>query len=151
MIILTVVLHTSLSQPCGNAPDQNAYDTFLKQHLHKDTPATKKKNEWNTFIEKIKTWDRPIQSFFLSSEASRVIAVCSSGGKRNEGDRCISKEPLTFFTVKVNNKKQVTKVHIEKNQHVILACNKIGNQCLPVHFEANINGIIPDNNAANCS
>lgn len=67
-----------------------------------------------------------------------------------EGDLCISKKPFKFFTVKINNRKQVKKVKVE-NQHVILGCNKIKNECRPVHFEANKKYATPDNNKPDCS
>lgn len=63
---------------------------------------------------------------------------------------CISKKPFKFFTVYINNKKQVKKVKVQK-QHAILGCGKIGNECLPVHFEANKNDAKPDNNKPDCS
>ncbi|KAL1259253.1 hypothetical protein QQF64_009830 [Cirrhinus molitorella] len=124
LIILTVVLHTCLSeldllhpsQPCTKAKDQNAYDTFLHRHLRKDTPTDPRKlREWQKFINKINTWDRPIQSFLPFREAKRVIAVCSSGGKMYEGNLCISKDSLTFFTVEINDRKQVKRVKVGLN------------------------------------
>ncbi|KAI2655414.1 Angiogenin [Labeo rohita] len=159
VIILIVVLHTCLSeldllhpsQPCTEAKDQNAYDTFLHQHLRKDTPNDPRKlREWQKFIDRINTWDRPIQSFLPFKEAGRVIAVCSSGGKVYRGNLCISKKLLTFFTVVINNRKQVKKVKVQ-TQHVILGCDKIKNKCLPIHFEANLNDAVPDNNKPDCS
>ncbi|KAL1274282.1 hypothetical protein QQF64_027096 [Cirrhinus molitorella] len=159
LIILTVVLHTCLSQldllhpskPCIKAKDQNAYDTFLYRHLRKDTPTDPRKlREWQKFINKIHTWDRPVQSFLPYREAKRVIAVCSSGGKMYEGNLCISKDSLTFFTVEINDRKQVKRVKVQE-QYVILGCDKINNKCLPIHFEANLNDAIPDNNKPDCS
>lgn len=159
MIILTAVLHTCLcelnmlhpSQPCTDAKNQNAYDTFLKHHLRKDTPTDPHKlREWQKFINRIKTWDRPIQSFLPFREERRVTAVCSSGGKMYGGNLCISKKHFKFFTVEINNRKQVKKVKVQE-QHVILGCDKIENKCLPIHFEANINDAAPDNNKPDCS
>ncbi|KAL1259252.1 hypothetical protein QQF64_009829 [Cirrhinus molitorella] len=139
------------SQPCTTVKDQNAYDTFLHRHLRKDNPTDPRKlREWQKFINKINTWDRPIQSFLPFREAKRVIAVCSSGGKMYGGNLCISKKPLTFFTVEINNRKQVKRVKVQE-QHVILGCDKIKNKCLPIHFEANLNDAIPDNNKPDCS
>lgn len=154
MVILILALHTCLSeldmlhpdQPCTAAKDKYAYDTFLHRHLRKDTPADPNNlRAWQKFIDKIDTWNRPIQSFFPFHEARQVFAVCSSGGKVYKGNLCISKKPLMFFKAEVNNKKQVRKVKVQK-QHVILGCDKIGKKCQPVHFEANINDVEPDNN-----
>lgn len=158
VIILTVVLNTCVSEldtwypshPCTEAKDQGAHETFRNHHLRKDAPKDQNKGDWQKFINKIKTWDRPIQSFFHFREARRVLAVCSSGGKMYKGNLCISKKPFKFITVEINNKKQVKKVKVQK-QHVILGCDKIKNQCLPIHFEANINDAVPDNNKQDCS
>ncbi len=157
VIILTVVLNTCVSeldtwnpsQPCTEAKNQGPYETFLNHHLRKDAPKDLKKGNWQKFINKINTWDRPIQSFFPFSEASRVLAVCSSGGKMYEGNLCISKKPFKFFTVKINKKKkQVKRVEVQE-QPVILGCDKIKN--LPIHFEANINDAVPDDNKPDCN
>lgn len=159
LVILTVTLHTCLSEldilhpsePCTKAKKKDAYDTFLHRHLRKDIPTDPRNlREWQKFITKIKTWDRPIQSFFPISEARMVMAVCSSGGKEYQGNLCISKKPLKFFTVYIKNKKQVKKVKVQE-QHAILGCDKIENKCKPVHFEANTNDATPDNNKADCS
>lgn len=160
VIILTVVLHTCVSeldmwypsQPCTEAKNQSAHETFLNHHLRKDAPTeTLKVKEWQKFIKKINTWDRKTQSFFRFREERRVIAVCSSGGKMYKGNLCISKKPFTFFTVKINSKKKIIKRVKVEEQHVILGCDKIKNTCLPIHFEANINDAIPDNDKPDCS
>ncbi len=158
VIILTLVLNTCVSEldtwypskPCTEAKNQGAHETFLKQHLRKDAPKDQKKGNWQKFINKINTWNRTIQSFLPFSEARRVLAVCSSGGKMYKGNLCISKKPFKFFTVKINNKKQVKSVKVQK-QHVILGCDKIKNQCLPIHFEANKNNAVPENNKPDCN
>lgn len=154
MVLLTLEFNTCLSQPCEEAVNQNAYDTFLHRHLQNNVPETKDDmRAWQKFVDKIDTWDRPIQSFFPPSQASRVIAVCSTGGKQHTGNLCISKEPLLYFNVEVNNKKQVKKVKPFLDHHVILACNKIRseNKCLPIHFEANEDNVKPNNNNEDCS
>ncbi|ROI36379.1 hypothetical protein DPX16_11320 [Anabarilius grahami] len=159
LVILTVTLHACLSEldmvnpskPCTKAKDKNAYDTFLRHHLNKDSPTDPRNlREWQKFITKIKTWDRPIQSFFPFSEARMVMAVCSSGGEIYQGNLCISKKPLKFFTVYIKSKKQVKNVKVQK-QHAILGCDKIENKYRPVHFEANKNDAKPDNNKPDCS
>ncbi|KAK7147656.1 hypothetical protein R3I94_010241 [Phoxinus phoxinus] len=161
MVILTVALHTCLSeldilhpsQPCTEGGNKNAYDTFLHRHLRKDIPTNPRKlREWQKLINKIKTWDRPIQSFFPFREARSVMAVCSSGGKMFKGNSnfCISKKSFKFFTVYINNTKQVKKVKVQK-QHVILGCDTIEKKCRPIHFEANKEDATPDNKKPDCS
>lgn len=66
------------------------------------------------------------------------------------GNLCISKKHFKFFTVEINNRKQVKKVKVQE-QHVIPGCDKTENKCLPIHFEANTNDAAPDNNKPDCS
>ncbi|XDV52367.1 hypothetical protein PO909_021101 [Leuciscus waleckii] len=159
MVILTVVLHTCLSEldilhpsrPCTEAKNKNAYDTFLYQHLRKDIPTDPRNlRKWQQFIDKINTWDRPKQSFFPFREARSVMAVCSSGGKMHEGNLCISKKPLRFFTVYIKNMKQVKNVTAQK-QHVILGCDTFEKKCRPTHFKTNKDNATPDNKKPDCS
>lgn len=154
MVLLTLELNTCLSQPCEETQNQNRYDTFLHRHLHNNIPQTKDDmSKWQKFVDKIDTWDRGVQSFFFPSEANNVIAVCSTGGKKHQGNLCISKKPLSYFTVTVNDKKEVKKVKPFLDHHVILACETFRSEkkCLPVHFEANVNNVKPDNNKEDCS
>ncbi|XDV24277.1 hypothetical protein PO909_028498 [Leuciscus waleckii] len=162
VVVLILTLQPALSQRCVTAvntvnPDYIQHYTFLKQHLNNKVPKSLNIREWETFITKIKTWDRPVQSFFLYSESEfdKVLDVCSTEGKiyPNTKNLCISKKTFNFFTVTVNTKMKVKKVEFIKNRHVILGCEKekILNKCLPIHFEANINDAKPDNNQPDCS
>ncbi|KAK9976723.1 hypothetical protein ABG768_021928 [Culter alburnus] len=159
MVLLTLALHPCLSVadkkkllgPCAEVGNEKQFQTFLDHHLRKGTPNSLKIGEWQSFINKIDTWDRPIQSFFPIKEYNNAIGVCSTGGKIYGGrNLCISKKPLKFFDVTINEKKQVMDVKF-RTDYVILGCNKINNKCLPIHFEANENGATPDNNKPNCS
>lgn len=120
--------------------------TYIRTHQ-----KIKRKENGRSSLKKINSWDRPIQSFFLYNDKSRVIAVCSSEGKMYEGNLCISKKSLTFFTVKINKRKRKVKKIRVQEQHVVLNCAKIKNKCVPIHFEENIKDAIPDNNKPDCS
>lgn len=67
-----------------------------------------------------------------------------------DGNLCISKNRFTFFTAEITDKKQVKRVKVQE-QHVIIGCGKIQNKCLPIHFEANVNDDLPENNKPDCS
>ncbi|XP_042596631.1 uncharacterized protein LOC122139958 [Cyprinus carpio] len=159
VVILTLTLHACLSEPdmlhpprpCTEAENENGYNTFLKRHVRNDIPTDLNKENWKKFINRIRTWNRTIQSFFPFSEKDNVEAVCSSGGKMFESNLCISKKPFSFITIKIDSKKKIIKsVNLQK-QHVILACDKFGNKCLPDHFEANTKKCKPNNNKLDCS
>uniref|UniRef100_A0AAY4AHQ1 Uncharacterized protein n=1 Tax=Denticeps clupeoides TaxID=299321 RepID=A0AAY4AHQ1_9TELE len=69
-------------------------------HENKEN-TTDDQNGWETFLRKSKFCHRPTQSFLPDSERERVNAVCASGGKLYKGNLCISKEPFSFITVRV--------------------------------------------------
>lgn len=108
-------------------------------------------NEWERYIRNNGGCDRPTQSFIHPKDLDKVKAVCTNkGGTRYKENLCISRQPFTFVTVRsepgtcgIRNIRQETK-------HLILACEVLDNQCLPVHFEGNPNDIKPDNNARGC-
>ncbi|XDV39989.1 hypothetical protein PO909_009155 [Leuciscus waleckii] len=159
VIILNLVLHTCVSemdtlhpsQPCTEAENKNGHNTFLKRHVRNDTPTDLKKENWKVFINKIGTWNRPVQSFFAFGEKNNVTAVCSSGGKMYKGNLCISKKSFSFITVNIDCKNKIVKSVKRQKQHVILACDKFKNKCLPDHFQVNTKNIKPNNNKPDCS
>ena len=81
----------------------------------------------------------PLQSFIDTSEDD-VKKICRNGGKRVEsgGNLCISASGMTVYDVRsknANGKCTVTSL-THGQQRVVVACNKVGNVCLPVHYEA---------------
>ncbi|KAK0134345.1 hypothetical protein N1851_030106 [Merluccius polli] len=145
--------HNSLAKndlPCQPSKWNNAFDTFQKRHVPSGAPHSMDQNVWEDYIRK-HGCNRPTQSFLDPSDLERVKAVCSSqGGKRHKENLCISSQPFTFFTVRsdigtcgIRNVRKETK-------HLILACELLDNQCLPVHFEGNTADLKPDNNARGC-
>ncbi|XDV24290.1 hypothetical protein PO909_028508, partial [Leuciscus waleckii] len=164
VVVLTLTLQPALSklslrkpslsqrQRCVNDGNPEQYETFLTHHLNNNIPNNLDINEWQTFIDRIDTWHRGIQSFFPEAEHRNVLGVCSTGGKiyPNTVNLCISKKKISFYNVYVNYRKQVKRVK-PMYQYVILGCEKIVNKCRPIHFEANRNNAEPDNNQPNCS
>ncbi|XDV24279.1 hypothetical protein PO909_028500, partial [Leuciscus waleckii] len=165
VILLTLTLQPALSKPslrkpalskpglgCVKKGDLKQYETFLKHHLNNNIPGDLEISAWETFIGTENTWGRKTQSFFREAAHDHAKAVCSKGGKKYPGrNLCISNEPLEFITVHVDTaNKKVTEVK-QMNRHVILACEKIENECKPVHFEPNKNEAKPENNQPDCS
>lgn len=159
MVIFNLILHTCLSdldmlhpsQPCTEAENNNGYNTFLSRHLRKGIPTDLDKKKWQKFITKLDSWKRKKQSFFRFTESKRVVAVCSSGGKMYKGNLCISKKIFSFITVNIDSKNKIVKSVKRQKQHVILACDKFKNKCLPDHFQANTKNSKPNNNKPDCS
>ena len=61
-----------------------------------------------------------------------------------------SQKPFTFVTVRSYENTCGIKSVREETKYLILACEDVDNQCVPVHFEGNPNNAKPDNNARAC-
>ncbi|KAG7264130.1 hypothetical protein CRUP_003328 [Coryphaenoides rupestris] len=140
--------------PCQRARKNNGFDKFKKHHIRQDTPKGLDQNQWMAYILKL-GWNRHTQSFLNYSELEQVKAVCSAqGGRRFRGNLCISMKPFTFTTVcsdvDVNTNTCVIHSIKRETKHLILACDRLDNQCLPVHFEGNRENAEPDKYAKRC-
>ncbi|XP_041961989.1 uncharacterized protein LOC121720139 [Alosa sapidissima] len=139
------------SMPCMLSDHTTAYKTFLKRHILEGAPSTDDQNAWEELLRNKKFCSRPTQSFLPESERQRVEAVCSpSGGKAFRGNMCISKEPFSFITVRVEQGTCGIKRIVHERKHLILACEKLQNVCQPVHFEGNPQSLVPDQNKPDC-
>ncbi|XP_036452048.1 uncharacterized protein LOC118825510 [Colossoma macropomum] len=137
--------------PCMKSKKKHACERFLFKHVNEDAPTTLDQNQWQNFIRNvIQTCDRPVQSFLPFAQKQQVLSVCSpSGGKIQRGHLCVSKAEFSFTTVKVDNNCIVTSVKPEK-KHLILGCDKIKNQCCPVHFQSNPKNVGPADQSPDC-
>ncbi|XP_029928275.1 angiogenin-like [Myripristis murdjan] len=137
--------------PCQKSKWKTAFDTFVKRHIRSGTPDSLDQNEWEKYIRNHGGCNRPTQSFLHPSDLDRVKAVCTSGGgKTYQENLCISRQPFNFVTVRSEpGTCGIRSIHRE-TKHLILACEVLDNQCLPVHFEGNPQNAKPDNNARAC-
>lgn len=137
--------------PCQLSPFKRGFKTFMDRHVRSGTPATLDQNEWFSYIKNMGDCSRPTQSFLDPEEVERVKAVCSKmGGRRYKDNLCISQQPFTFVTVRSFQGTCGIKSVRKETKHLILACELLDNQCVPVHFEANPTDLKPDNNAKAC-
>ena len=146
--------HLSLAKnhaPCKSGKRNDAYDTFLQRHVPSGTPSGLDQNAWQRYIAS-QGCSRPTQSFLDPRDLERVKAVCSDrGGQRLKENLCISRERFSFVTVRSElNTCGICGV-TKESKHLVLACEVLQNQCLPVHFESNRQDLKPDNNAGGCA
>ncbi|XP_062394073.1 uncharacterized protein LOC134082403 [Sardina pilchardus] len=136
---------------CELPARSSAYNNFLKRHIMEGAPSADDQNAWENLLRNMKFCNRPTQSFLPESERRRVEAVCSpAGGKAFRGNMCISKEPFSFITVRVEPDTCGIKRIVHERKHLILSCDKVQNACQPVHFEGNPQSLVPDQNKPNC-
>ncbi|XP_041799207.1 uncharacterized protein LOC121610944 [Chelmon rostratus] len=137
--------------PCQLSKWNNGYNTFVKRHIRSGTPTSLDQNEWEKYIRNNGGCDRPTQSFLKQKDLDMVKDVCTDkGGKTFKENLCISKQSFTFVTVRSEPGTCGIRSVREETKHLILACEVLENQCLPVHFEGNPENLKPGNNAKSC-
>ncbi|KAG7474852.1 angiogenin-like [Solea senegalensis] len=137
--------------PCQKSKWNNGYNTFVRRHIRDGLPATLNRDDWKAYIKNNGGCDRPTQSFLHPADLDRVKSVCTSaGGKTYKENLCISQQPFTFVTVRSEPETCGIRNIREETKHLILACEVLENQCLPVHFEGNPESHGPNNNAKGC-
>lgn len=123
VVPLTLILQTC-SEPCTNLTKKDGYEKFCKHHLNEHAPTTTDKTLWQKFINKIKTWDRPKQSFFPYNAFRAMLSVCLKEGKVYKGNLCISKWPLFFLLLRSIVIERKWRVSIFSNNMLFLAVVK---------------------------
>ncbi|XP_036929026.1 uncharacterized protein LOC119005486 [Acanthopagrus latus] len=137
--------------PCQRSKWNNGYATFLKRHIPPGTPTSLDQNQWMNYIKQNTGCNRPTQSFISPEDLDKVKDVCkSNGGKVYKDNLCISQQAFTFVTVRSELGTCGIKNIQKETKHLILACEVLENECLPVHFEGNPDNLKPNNNARGC-
>lgn len=80
----------------------------------------------------------PMQSFIKAGDEEQVKQICSKSGRwLNKGNLCISESAMVIYDVDSYIECNICYVsHVEPVEHrVIVACDKVGKRCLPVHYE----------------
>ncbi|XP_071326535.1 uncharacterized protein [Trachinotus anak] len=137
--------------PCQLSKWNNGFNTFVKRHIPGGIPTSLDQNEWKKYIMNNGNCDRPTQSFLHQKDLERVKAVCTNaGGKTHKQNLCISQQPFNFVTVRSEQGTCGIRSVRNETKHLILACEVLQNQCVPVHFEGNPDSLKPENNARGC-
>ncbi|KAM7366462.1 hypothetical protein PAMP_015900 [Pampus punctatissimus] len=122
-------------RPCQN--NNNIYSVYLynrfqKRHIVPDYVKTPK--QWNTYMERFITCKPPLQSFIRKADEERVKNICKGSGWHVRGNLCVSNSRMMVYEVTVKRNCQV-KPPGKGTKYLTVACDKIGNCCLPVHYE----------------
>lgn len=137
--------------PCQRARSNKGYKTFLQRHLPPGTPTSLDREEWKNYIKSKTGCGRPTQSFLNPKDLDRVREVCTGkGGKAYKENLCISEQAFTFVTVRSESGTCGIKNIREETKHLILACEMLGDDCLPVHFEGNPEDLRPSYTSKAC-
>lgn len=137
--------------PCQPARSSKGYKTFLQRHLPAGTPASLDWEDWMNYIKSKTGCGRPTQSFLSPKDLDSVREVCTSkGGKAYKENLCISEREFTFVTVRSEPGTCGIKSIRMETKHLILACEMLGPDCLPVHFEGNPEDLKPGYTSKAC-
>ncbi|XP_027893857.1 uncharacterized protein LOC114157195 [Xiphophorus couchianus] len=136
-------------KPCMKNRNNNAYNKFASKHVLKTVFNTSSHSEWKKYLEKYKLCDRPQQSFVDNGAENLYVEICNGFGKRLRMNLCTSTSPVWLHDLNVNRKGcRVTNLS-SQYRYVTVACDKVDNQCLPVHFQDSQNNK-PDDKAETC-
>ena len=122
-----------------NNENSNAAQIFQKKHILQE-PKPKNREEWGEYLKKKNLCGRvPIQSFILTSDVNNI---CQGQGIQHDKNKCISNNKYTVCDVISISYNKICWVFPRPcyELYVIVACDKIGNICLPVHYEGSTTG-----------
>uniref|UniRef100_A0A096LSP1 Ribonuclease A-domain domain-containing protein n=1 Tax=Poecilia formosa TaxID=48698 RepID=A0A096LSP1_POEFO len=118
--------------PCQPTNKPQAFKKFEKNHILPENFDTNSKSEWESHIQSLDRCGKPTQTFFEHSNRDLVVKICNGNGWNQQDNLCTSKITLPVYVVKVCRVKTTPR---KTEQNVTVACDKVGNRCLPVHYE----------------
>lgn len=130
------------SEPCTRENYEVNYRKFVHKHVLQTDFDRNSPRAWESYLKDQQLWCRvgaPIQSFVEPSQ--NVDDVCTDGLRvLNGGNLCISQSEMKVYDVTTTKNNDDCTIDVQPRQtYVIVACDKVGNRCLPVHYEKYIN------------
>ncbi|KAL4618267.1 hypothetical protein GN956_G20692 [Arapaima gigas] len=137
---------------------EDGYKRFLDRHVITEPFDRNNAEKWEEYLTEKKLCGRVLIQSFMEDERL-VEDICNCSGRRlmipqnplNNENYCISENKIDVFDVQSHNTTRGCQVeHVTKRYgYVIVACDKIRNRCLPVHYEQYQNEE-PNMNADHC-
>lgn len=123
--------------PCLRKGKNNAYYKFEKKHILKTDLDNTDTNQWKNYIEDNGLCGRvEVQTFFKRKDNDMVIAICNGEGLVYDQNLCVSDKVFVVFHVTSRYTSQCFCDSVNKTTHkVVLGCDVVDNQCLPVHYQ----------------
>lgn len=141
MLLMTLVFTHGLA-PCQRHQDYSAYSNFTHRHILSENFDVNNQRDWVDYLNRTALCERvPIQSFLRGVDTNNIRSICNGQGIRDRGNLCVSNRRFTVYIVEsVLRNKQCQVIGLNHDEYyVIVACDIAGNQCLPVHYETQIN------------
>jgi len=151
LVLLVSLMFTDARSPCERSSNNNAYNQFRYKHILSYDFDTDSQDAWAKYLlEKGLCGRRPIQSFLRKNNVNSIINICNGKGIRDRDNLCTSKDKFTVYTVQSKEYGNQCRVFLEAiERYVVVACDVIDNQCLPVHYETQTD-TPPDQNGWIC-
>lgn len=115
---------------------------YSRRYLAENRHSTVQLTLLCRYLKKEGLWCRtPVQSFIEDSE-SKVDRICSKDGRRladtvtYPGNLCISSSDMLIYEVTIRKTNKGCDIDVSQDSRpAIVACDKVENRCLPVHFQ----------------
>ncbi|KAL7834380.1 hypothetical protein SRHO_G00286270 [Serrasalmus rhombeus] len=160
VLLFLSALALSSGSRCTGSGNLNGYNDFKTKHILKEKFNFDSKEAWKSYLERTKFSNKmlcgreSLQTFFERSREPEVKKICNGQGFEQNGGKgnlCVSKQ--TFPVHKIKSEKTSNECIIKEitpvTKYVIVGCDKVSKQCLPVHFETQTS-TAPNNSAPVC-
>ncbi|XDV19148.1 hypothetical protein PO909_024688 [Leuciscus waleckii] len=151
LVLLVTLMFTDASFPCQRSWNNNAYDQFKYRHILSSSFNTKSRRAWAEYLTTNRLCGRaPRQSFLNKNYKESIINICNGEGVKDRDNLCTSIRKFTVYIVQSSLSNGQCEVQVQSvRSYVVVACEVIGNQCLPVHYGTQTNWR-PDQNGQIC-
>ncbi len=132
-------IFSNWAYPCQRSLNNNAYKQFKRRHVLLRDFDTTRTSAWVDYLTTMDLCGRThLQSFLRKNDIDSIKRICNGQGvrQRQSQNLCISKRRFRVYTVESAWKNGRCEVQLQtKRSYVIVACEVIGNRCLPVHYD----------------
>ncbi|ROL43139.1 hypothetical protein DPX16_1777 [Anabarilius grahami] len=139
LLLVTLMITDGWEEfPCESVTDNNAYYKFEHKHILQSNFDTNSRSAWERYLTRNGLCGRaPQQSFLRKNNEDRVKGICHERGVRYSGNMCISKSSLKVYIVRSHyDSNRKCRAHVRSRYYyVVVACDVVVNQCLPVHYQ----------------
>ncbi|XDV19277.1 hypothetical protein PO909_024776 [Leuciscus waleckii] len=132
--------------PCQDPGENNDYVKFKNKHILSYHFDTNSREDWAEYLteNRLCGTDRPpLQSFLSKNNEDRIKNICNGEGiiyrHRFIDNLCISREKFTVYTEQQEEEPCEVETIDVIERYVVVACNVVVNQCLPVHYQKQTN------------
>ncbi|KAI2663076.1 Angiogenin [Labeo rohita] len=134
-------IFSNWAHPCQRSRNNNAYNQFKRRHIISREFNTSQESAWADYLTRRNLCGRThLQSFLHKNNTNSIKRICNGRGVRDTQNLCISKRMFRVYIVKSTKRNGQCEVQLQTEYfYVIVACEVIGNRCLPVHYETQTN------------